>query len=268
MTLRLACVLAHPDDETLGMGGALAKYAAEGVETYVLTATRGQRGRYRDGRDHPGPEALGRLREAELRAAAYVLGVREVALLDYWDRDFDRADPPRIIGAIAAFLRRVRPQVVLTFAPDGGYGHPDHIAICQFASAAVVASADPSFEAAPGDAPPHRVSKFYYLAWTSATWDVYQASLKKLVTKVDGTERQALPWPDWAVTTRIDAEEHWRTVWQAVQCHQTQMDAYGPLRGLTEEQHRRLWGTQEYYRAMSLVNGGRETETDLFAGLR
>ena len=74
--LKLCGVFAHPDDETLGTGGTLARYGTEGVETHVVTATRGQRGRYKDGSDHPGPEALGRIREAELRAAAAVLGWR------------------------------------------------------------------------------------------------------------------------------------------------------------------------------------------------
>src|SRR3954469_23245536 len=88
---RLMCVLAHPDDESLGMGGALAKYAAEGVETYVLTATKGERGR--SGSKEPlTPEAVGRLRDAELRAAAE-LGVREVSLLGYCERELDQANP-------------------------------------------------------------------------------------------------------------------------------------------------------------------------------
>jgi LmbE family N-acetylglucosaminyl deacetylase len=267
--LRLCCVGAHPDDETLGMGGTLAKYAAEGVETFVVTATLGQRGRYRDGRDHPGPEALGRIREAELRAAARVLGVREVSVLDYWDKDLDRAEPREVIGALAAHIRRLRPHVVATFAPDGAYGHPDHIAISQFASAAVVAAADASFVPAREEGRgAHRVSKLYYIAWSAPKWAAYQAAFKRLVSKVDGVERAAAPWPDWAITTVIDTADHWPTVWEAVRCHESQMAIYGPLSELSEEHHRGLWGTQEYYRAMSLVNGGRERETDLFAGLR
>jgi LmbE family N-acetylglucosaminyl deacetylase len=267
--LRLCCVGAHPDDETLGMGGTLAKYAAEGVETCVVTATRGQRGRYRDGRDNPGPEALGRIREAELRAAARVLGVREVSFLDYWDKDLDRADPREVIEALVAHLRRLRPHVVATFAPDGAYGHPDHIAISQFASAAVVAAADAAFVPAGGKGDgAHRVSKLYYMAWSAPKWAAYQAAFKRLVSKVDGVEREAAPWPDWAITTVIDTADHWPTVWEAVRCHESQMAIYGPLGELSEEHHRGLWGAQEFYRAMSLVNGGRERETDLFAGLR
>lgn len=267
--LKLCGVFAHPDDETLGAGGTLARYATEGVDTYVVTATRGQAGRYKDGSNHPGPEALGRIREKELRAACDVLSVKEVRILDYRDKDLDRADPDEVIGLLVAELRRIRPQVVVTFDPAGGYGHPDHIAICQFATAAVVAAGDGSYHPpGPGQAPPHRVSKLYYMAWTLPKWQAYQAALKKLVSRVDDVERQAAPWADWAITTVIDTEEHWATVWKAVQCHESQMSIYRVLAELPEEHHRGLWGTQEYYRVMSLVNGGRDRETDLFAGLR
>ena len=75
-TLKLMCILAHPDDESLGTGGILAKYAAEGVETYLITATRGERGWMGDEKDDPGPEALGQLRTQELQAAARALPER------------------------------------------------------------------------------------------------------------------------------------------------------------------------------------------------
>ncbi|HKG25537.1 MAG TPA: PIG-L deacetylase family protein, partial [Thermomicrobiales bacterium] len=136
--LRLMCVLAHPDDESMGTGGILAKYAAEGVATSLVCATRGERGWYGDDDDYPGPDALGRTREAELHAAAGVLGIRRVHLLDYIDGDLDKADPVEVIPIIARFIREIRPHVVVSFAADGAYGHPDHIAINQFATAACV----------------------------------------------------------------------------------------------------------------------------------
>src|SRR5262245_41866700 len=114
---RLMAVLAHPDDESLGVGGTLAKYASEGVEVFLLTATRGDGGRYRGHRPgdagHPGASALANIREAELRAAAAALGVREVSLLDYRDQHVDGADPREAVAAIAGHLRRVRPDVVV-----------------------------------------------------------------------------------------------------------------------------------------------------------
>jgi hypothetical protein len=85
---------------------------------------------------------------------------------------------------------------------------------------------------------------------------------------VDGIDRRAIPWPDWAVTTIIDTSDYWSTVWKAVSCHKTQLPAYGQLKDLPETHHRGLWGSQEYYRAFSTVNGGRAPETDLFEGLR
>src|SRR5216683_2480834 len=84
-TLKLMAVLAHPDDESLGVGGILAKYAAEGIETSLVTATRGERGWFGDEHEYPGLEALGQIREAELRAAAEVLGIRSVDFLEYID---------------------------------------------------------------------------------------------------------------------------------------------------------------------------------------
>jgi LmbE family N-acetylglucosaminyl deacetylase len=263
-------VLAHPDDECLGTGGTLAKYAADGVEVFLLTATRGDGGRFRGHRcgdpQHPGSQALGTIREAELRAAAAVLGVREVTLLDYRDQHLDRADAREAIARIAGELRRVRPDVVLTFGPDGAYGHPDHIAISQFTTAAMVAAADPAF---PGiaDAAPHTPSKLYYLAWPRSTWSAYEAAVKRLSVTVDGIERQATPWPDWAITTVIDTADVWATVWRAVSCHESQLAAYVRLRDLSDEHHRALWGRQSFYRAFSTVNGGRACETDLFEGV-
>ncbi|NJL58176.1 PIG-L family deacetylase [bacterium] len=117
--LRLMCVLAHPDDEALGMGGVLAKYAAEGVETFVVTATRGEYGWFGDPSDNPGPQALGKMRADELHEAAKVLGVKELVLLDYVDGQLDQADPAEAINLIAAQMRRLQPDVVLTFDPWG-----------------------------------------------------------------------------------------------------------------------------------------------------
>jgi LmbE family N-acetylglucosaminyl deacetylase len=258
--LRLMCILAHPDDETLGFGGALATYAAEGIETDVLTATRGEHGWFGGEDSYPGPDALGRLREAELRAATAALGVTELALLDYIDGELDAAPPAEVIGHIAGQIRRVRPHVVLTFGHDGIYGHPDHIAISQFAAAAVVAAAS-----AP-DA--HVVKKLYQRVASVEFLHAYEAAFGELVMTTDGCERRGPPWPAWAITTRIDATPHWRRVWDAVRCHTTQLPFYERLAALGEDHHERMWGTQEFYRVFSLVNGGRAAEHDLFEGLR
>ncbi|MBD3402360.1 hypothetical protein GF420_05650 [candidate division GN15 bacterium] len=262
------CILAHPDDESLGAGGTLAKYADEGVETYLVTATRGERGRFYDHDQHPPLDEVGRVRERELRAAATVLGIKEVSFLDYTDRDLDEADAVEAIGRIVTHLRRVRPHVVITFGPEGGYGHPDHIAISQFTSAAVVGAASADYAIDGSDLAPHPVSKLYYMAWDHATWEAYQAAFRDLKQVVDDEERRATPWPSWALTTRIDTRRYWETTWKAIQCHETQLTIYEKLAGLSDEHHAGLWGSQTFYRVHSLVNGGRQKETDLFAGLR
>lgn len=268
--LRLMCILAHPDDESLGTGGILARYSAEGVDTYLVTATRGQRGWFGKSEDYPGPDRLGKIREAELYAAALALGVKEVSLLDYHDGDLDKADPQKVIAELVFHIRRVRPHVIVTFDPSGYYGHPDHIAISQFATSAALVAADPGPDSLSlyRMHRSHRISKLYYLAPVEATLRAYQAAFGDLVMPVDGVERRAVGWPGWSVTTTIDTSLYWQQVWRAVSCHQSQLPGYQALRDLPDEHHQHLWGTQTFYRALSLVNGGRAVEDDLFAGLR
>jgi LmbE family N-acetylglucosaminyl deacetylase len=265
--LKLMCVLAHPDDESLGMGGTLAKYAKEGINTYLVTATRGERGWVGAEADNPGPEALGRRRAAELAAAAEILGLEAVILLDYRDGELAQAAPAGVISKLVTHLRQIRPHVVVTFDPYGGYGHPDHVAISQLTTAAVVAAADPDHGHKAGW-PVHRVSKLYYRVVTQPEAAAYQATFGELVIEVDGAKRSFVAWPDWAVTAWLDTSAYRRHVWQAVACHQSQLPGYQVLQDLPADHHRHLWDSQTYYRTFSLVNGGDQPEKDLFAGLR
>jgi len=271
--LRLMVVTAHPDDETLGFGGVLARYANEGVETFLVTATRGERGRYFghavDSPEHPGCDALAELREREVRVAASMLGIRHTSLLRYEDGSLDRVDFNDVVCRIAWRIRQARPHVVMTFAPDGAYGHPDHIAVSQLTTAAIVAAADSAYGAdrLKKLGPPHTVSKLFFLAWNEAAWATYQQKFKKLVVTVDGVERRATPWPDWALTTVIDTRPFVSAVWRAVSCHESQVGAYAALKTLTPAERDTLWGSYSFYRAFSLVNGGRARESDLFAGI-
>jgi LmbE family N-acetylglucosaminyl deacetylase len=265
--LRLMCVLAHPDDESLGNGGALAKYAAEGIETYLITATRGERGWQGAEDNNPGPAALGVIREAELRGAATALGIRELYFLDYIDGDLDQAEPAEAVAKIAAHLRRVKPHVVITFGPAGAYGHPDHIAISQFTTSACVAAADASFTAA-DDLPPHAVAKLYYMAVSRALAEAYLAVFGDIIMHIDGVVRQLVIDEDWAITTWLDTSAYQDMVWKAVFCHTSQLPAYSRLEQVPQQYQQVIWREQNYYRAFSLVNGGRAIERDLFEGLR
>lgn len=264
--LRLMAVFAHPDDESLGAGGTLAKYAAEGVQVTLLCATRGECGWSGYPAENPGLAEMGRIRTVELAAAAEILGIHEVVYLDTIDGEVDQAAPDEAIGRIVALVRRVRPQVVVTFGPDGDYGHPDHVAISQFTQAALVAAAYPGYQP---ESAPYCVAKLYYLVNSRELEAIIKGLTAEVGIDVDGVRRQLVAWDDWAITTRIDAGAHWRTVWAAIQCHVSQVSTgFASLYEQPESLHEQVWGNQSFYRVYSLVNGGRAREDDLFAGLR
>jgi len=164
---KLLAVLAHPDDESLGFGRTLANYAAEGVETYLVTATGGERGRFGALGKGGDPVEVGRARETELRTAAAVLGIREVSILGYPEGGLDQVQAPTAIRKIISHIRRIRPHVIITLGPEGAYGHPDHIVISQFTTAATVCGADCRYRMDSGSQQeslhPHRVAKLHYL---------------------------------------------------------------------------------------------------------
>ena len=133
-----------------------------------------------------------------------------------------------------------------------------------------MAAADRAFvlDGAPSPLPAHSVSKLYYIAWPASTWAAYREAFGQLAATVDGVERQATAWPDWAITTVIDTRRWWQTVWRAISCHESQVTAYERLKNVSPEHHESLWGSQSFYRALSMVNGGRAREVDLFEGIR
>ena len=137
---KILVVLAHPDDETFGMGGTLALYARRGVSVYLVCATRGEVGEV-DEALLKGFSSIGERRESELRCAAAMLGLKEVYFMGYRDSGMpgspDNRNPLSLVMApqekvaleVAHYIRAIQPEVVLTFDPIGGYRHPDHIAI-------------------------------------------------------------------------------------------------------------------------------------------
>ena len=140
--MTLLAVLAHPDDETFGMGGTLALYARQGVKVYLVCATRGEVGEV-DADYLKGYETVADRRESELRCAAGILGLTDVFFLGYRDSGMpgtpDNHHPQALVMApvekvaeeVAHYIRLLKPKVVITFDPIGGYRHPDHIAIQQ-----------------------------------------------------------------------------------------------------------------------------------------
>ncbi len=170
MSITLLSVLAHPDDESFGMGGTLAKYAAKGVEVHLICATRGEAGEV-DPEYLDGYSSIADLRVKELNCAVNELGIKPVHLLDYRDSGMtgspDNDHPRALINAplekvadeIANFIRELKPEVVLTFDPIGGYRHPDHIFIHHAATKAFSLAGDPSFISSH---PPYQPARLFY----------------------------------------------------------------------------------------------------------
>jgi LmbE family N-acetylglucosaminyl deacetylase len=132
---RLLGVFAHPDDETFCAGGTFARYARDGAEIMVVSATRGQAGQIRDARVGT-RRTIAAVREKELRLACERLGVAHVRCWEYPDGGLAEADFTGLVGQVVELIREFRPQTMITFGPEGAYGHPDHITIGAAATAA------------------------------------------------------------------------------------------------------------------------------------
>jgi LmbE family N-acetylglucosaminyl deacetylase len=167
----ILAVLAHPDDESFGMGGTLAHYARRGCDVYLVCATRGEAGEM-DPEHLLGFESIAEKRESELRCAAEHLGLKEVFFLPYRDSGMtgspDNSNPRAQINApleevavrVVKFIRELKPDVVLTFDPIGGYRHPDHIHIHNATVMAFEKAADESFHPEAGS--PFNPGKLYF----------------------------------------------------------------------------------------------------------
>jgi N-acetyl-1-D-myo-inositol-2-amino-2-deoxy-alpha-D-glucopyranoside deacetylase len=272
---------AHPDDESFGTGGTMARYAAEGVRVSLVCATRGESGEISD----PAlatPENLGQVRENELRCACGILGVSDLFFLGYRDsgmagaesnddpRSLYRADVNAVAGQVVQIIRQVRPQVVVTFEPGGGYGHPDHIAIHK---ATVVA-----FDAA-GDAgrypeqlrdglEPWRPQKLYYTALPRRFFRGIAEQLRAdgvQPSQVSDRPLEKMGIPDELVTTFIDVSGYVESKLQAVHCHRTQLSEGNPFRLLSIETMRQVMSTDYFILSQGRSDG--EKEADLFAGV-
>lgn len=167
----ILAVLAHPDDESFGMGGTLALYAKRGVDVYLVCATRGEAGAAEE-QQMKGFSSVGEMRDAELRCAAGILGLKGVYFLGYRDSGMpgapDNRHPQALIqhpveevaAKVVHYIRTLRPDVILTFDPIGGYRHPDHIHIHQATVLAFEKAKDGSFH--PEAGAPHSPRALYF----------------------------------------------------------------------------------------------------------
>jgi len=275
--LTLLAALAHPDDESFGMGGTLALYASRGVDVHLVCATRGEVGEVDDLKGHT---SVADLREAELRCAAGHLGLKGVHFLDYRDSGMDgspdnthpqalAAQPLEEVAAkVAYYIRQLRPQVVLTFDPIGGYRHPDHIAIHKATVLGFEQAANP--DSSSNDLPPFQPQRLYFHT-------IPHGFLKTVVRLLRLFGKDAHKWGkngdidlasiaevDFPTNARIDIRSVLDKKEKAGACHASQ--GGGRMGGNLAGFILRLFNRQEnFMRAYPPVETGEKVERDLFA---
>lgn len=287
---RLLLVHAHPDDESINNGATMAKYAAEGALVTLVTCTLGEEGEViPPGLAHLAADrdnTLGAHRMGELAAAMKELGVTDHRFLggpgqyrdsgmmgapqnadpaSFWQADLDEA-----AASLVEVIREVRPQVLVTYDPDGGYGHPDHIKAHRVAMRAAELAAEPAFRRDLGD--PYGIAKIY---WNCVPMSVVEAGFARL--RAAGRDKELFPGiaspedvpgvvPDDEVTAAVDTAAHAPRKAAAMRAHATQIAVDGPFFALSNDLGQPLFPT-EYYKLVKGRAGAAGREDDLFAGV-
>lgn len=266
----LMAVFAHPDDEAFGMGGTLAKYAAEGCDVYLVTATRGEAGEIASP-DLANAANLPEVRERELRCACQAYGIHPPRFLGYLDGQLATVHQGQAVAKVVRLIRELRPQVLITFGPDGIYGHYDHIAAHRWATIAADLAADADcFPDRLTDAcRPHRVSKLYFRVLPQEQIEARSEEGKPAAAMMDGVPFYLVGYPGEAITTVIDVSDHVEAKMRGIRCHATQVRPDSAFVKAPQEAMRQPWFREEHYiLARSPVGRPAGVETDLFAGLR
>lgn len=297
---RLLLVHAHPDDETIGTGATMAKYAAEGAHVTLVTCTLGEEGEIippelahlaADREDR-----LGEHRVGELAAACAALGVRDHRFLGgagrwrdsgmmgaatnddpraFWQADLDEA-----AGELVKVIREVRPQVLVTYDENGFYGHPDHIQAHRVSWRAFHLAADPAF----GEGEPWQIAKFYHTALPKSVMKRSADALRQSdvgFTPADSFDELSFGCADEDVTTEIDARAYVEAKAAAMRAHATQITVRGPWFALSNNIGQEVLGVEHYILRAGVPGrpgGGAPYETgglgepydredDLFAGV-
>jgi N-acetyl-1-D-myo-inositol-2-amino-2-deoxy-alpha-D-glucopyranoside deacetylase len=282
-TLRLLTVHAHPDDETITMGGLLALCADRGIATSVVCCTDGKVATIFDP-EYAANEAeirprLKEIREEELRQACAVLGVSEVNFLEYGDSGMAGADTNQLAGAfwradvdqavrrVVAHIRRFRPHVVVTYDSNGGYGHPDHIQAHRVTLLAVEAAYHALY---PDLGASWRVSKLYYTAFPlsearRAAEMARAAGMKPPFGDADPEALEFITPDDW-VTTVINCRDQLGRKREALRAHRSQLTEEFALLSVPDEVLRDFFPNEHFQLVVSRVPTSLP-ETDVFSGL-
>jgi N-acetyl-1-D-myo-inositol-2-amino-2-deoxy-alpha-D-glucopyranoside deacetylase len=297
MVHTLMTIHAHPDDETIGTGGTMAKAVRAGHRVIVITCTRGEMGeivvKEMDTPDNH--RRLGEIRAGELEAAMGVLGVTEWDNLGYRDSDmmgregnndprtFWQADLDEAARRLTWMIRTYKPDVVTTYNAYGGYGHPDHIRVHDVAIRAVPRAGDPNWYPEQGEAglEPWTPKKFYEQATPESVRRAMNERLAELgvdsfwLPPPDATPEQLAEYeerlskmlaPDDTITTWVDIGDVLELKWSAIQKHVTQINMDFPFMKLGLDGWREFWNRETFILRESMV-GSAIPESDVFAGL-
>ena len=280
MTKTILAVLAHPDDETFGLCGTLAYYAQKGFETYYVCATRGEAGTVDEGylKDF---RNIADLRTDELMRAAKILGLKEVFFLGYRDSDMPGSENNKhpeaqvahpieeVAGRIVKYIRELKPDVVLTFDPIGGYKHPDHIHTHRATTLAFEKADDPSFH--PEAGAPFKPRALYYqvfprgfLKWMIRLMPLFGKDPTRFGRNGD------IDLTDLIVEFPVHVRMDLRSVSEIKRHASAQHASQGGgqmRRGLMGFITRVFGEREDYMRAYPPVNGRFKTGSDLFDGI-
>jgi LmbE family N-acetylglucosaminyl deacetylase len=281
MAKTILAVLAHPDDESFGLGGTLALYARKGYDTYLVCATGGEAGTV-DAEHLNGYRDTAELRANELKRAAKILGLKEVFLLGYRDSGMpgteDNKHPnaqinhslDEVAGRVVKYIRQLKPDVVLTFDPIGGYKHPDHIHIHKATVLAFEKADDASFH--PEAGAPFKPRALYYqvfprrlLKWAVRIMPLFGKDPTKFGRNQDVNLKE-LTEVDFPVHVRVDITPVAEIKREAGAQHASQ-GGVGMRQGLMGLVTRLLGEKEDYMRAYPPVDGNFRRQHDLFDGM-
>jgi LmbE family N-acetylglucosaminyl deacetylase len=276
--LSLMVVHAHPDDESIGTGGILAKYSAEGIRTILVYGTRGEVGEILNP-DFvpPSPDLkIEDIRMLELEKALKVLGVESVHFLGYRDsgiagspknhhpQAFAKANMREATGKLVDIIRGERPHVIVTYNERGFYGHPDHIMANRVTLQAFGTADDPEFECKNGLKPWHPNKLYYIAAPVTRLRMMYRLALER--GEKPPFNPEVLGTPEDKITTIIDVREYLPQKLEAINCHQSQINPNSFLRNMANKYREEALG-YEYFSCVKGCNTTNREETEFFEQL-
>jgi len=268
-TLTLLAVFPHPDDEAFSIGGTLARYAAEGCAVHLVTATRGEAGEIRD----PSLATranLPQVREQELRCACQAYGIHPPRFLDYVDGQLTVVHQGQAVGKLVRIIRELKPQVMVTYGPEGIYGHYDHIAVHRWATIAFDLAADASCfpDQLSGTCAPHQVSKLYWTVLAEEMVALMSVGGRPMSVMMDGVPFPMVGYRREQINAVMDVGDYLAAKIGGLACHATQFDASGAAAEAQQFLSSPLMRQETFILGRSTMGQPSAVETDLFAGLR